>query len=111
MAACETYVCELRLVRSRILGGFQRMKTLVLSDGIFNRIAALARKYDGLEFAVTLFGHRDEDRYVVNHMADPGSRARRAYGFCTGDDEFETEVFAKLRKTNQGILCRVDLNM
>ena len=60
---------------------------------------------------MTLFGHRDEDRYVVNHMADPGSRARRAYGFCTGDDEFETEVFAKLRKTNPGIQWLGDLHM
>ena len=52
-------------------------KTLVLQDGIYAEIVRLAGEFRGLEFAITLFGSIQDERYLVTHFAPPGRNAER----------------------------------
>jgi hypothetical protein len=85
-------------------------KTLVLQDGIYAEIVRLAGEFEGLEFAVTLFGSKREGRFQVTHLAPPGSAAEHAPGRCTNDHEFESDVFNRLRKEVPGIQYLGDLH-
>ena len=85
-------------------------KTLVLQDGIYAEIVRLAGEFKGLEFAITLFGSIQDERFLVTHFAPPGRNSEHAHGRCTNDHEFESDVFSHLRKEVPGIQYLGDLH-
>src|SRR5439155_23154708 len=87
----------------------QGIKRLVLEHGVYPGICELATRYPQ-EFAVTLFGFRKDEDYIVTHMAPPGKNAEQEYARCTGDAEFEASFFEELQKKDPQITWVGDLH-
>src|SRR5713101_2465069 len=102
---------KLRALCNSISGGIRPMnKTLVLQDGIYAEIVRLAGEFEGLEFAITLFGFIRDERFEVTHFAPPGKDSEHAHSRCTNDHEFESDFFSRLRKEVPGIQYIGDLH-
>ncbi len=87
----------------------QGTKRLVLAQGVYLGICELATRHPQ-EFAVTLFGFRKGEDYLVTHIAPPGKNAEQGYARCTGDAEFEASVFEELQKKDPQITWLGDLH-
>jgi len=87
----------------------QGIRRLVLAQGVYPGICELATRYTQ-EFAVTLFGFREDQDCIVTHIAPPGKNAEQGYARCTGDAEFEASFFEELRKKDPQITWLGDLH-
>src|SRR5690242_9492542 len=88
----------------------QMKKTLALQDGIYGEILRHAQRFNNLEFAVTLFGEVNGERFEVSHIAGPGQKSEHAHGRCTNDHAYESDFFAGLRKKVPSIRYIGDLH-
>src|SRR5579872_5074654 len=105
------HICKLRCLRNCIPEGVRTMKkTLALQDGIYGELLKLAQGFRGLEFAATLFGSVEGDRFEVSHIAGPGRNSEHEHGRCTNDHAYESDFFADLRKEVPGIRYIGDLH-